>query len=121
MISNDPNCWPVKSSCALHIGGHENMISLRGKQLKSSKFYVGIYGRSSGYYTFTAQVKNIENENVKLLKEGETYKGLLNPTKKDEEIQYFRIEVDFDEDPLIEIKEKSINPIIELNLHGPKY
>jgi len=46
----------------------------------------------------------------------------LYPANPDEDIAYFQFEVDFDvKDNEIEISDDTINPIIELNLHGSKY
>ncbi|CAD8166990.1 unnamed protein product [Paramecium octaurelia] len=121
LISKDSSCYPVRQECAKFIGGSDHLVTLRGDQLKHSQFYVTLTTRETTIYQFQLKVLKQSDIDVKILKEDETYRGVLSFINGQQKIQYFRVVISDQVDQNIEIiQDKETSPTIEFAIHSSR-
>ncbi|CAD8069001.1 unnamed protein product [Paramecium primaurelia] len=121
MISKDSRCYPVRQECAKFIGGSDHLVILRGDQLKHTQFYVTLIARETTIYQFQIKVYKQQDIDVKIIKEDETYRGVLSFINGQQKIHYFRIIISNQIDQNIEIiQDKDTQPTIEFAIHSSR-
>ncbi|CAD8086713.1 unnamed protein product [Paramecium sonneborni] len=121
MISKDGSCFPVRQECAKYVGGSDHLVVLRGHQLKHTQFYVTLISRETTIYQFQIRVSKQQDKEVKIIKENETYRGVISFINGKQNINYFRIQISNQLDNNIEIiQDQEIQPTIELAIHSSR-
>ncbi|CAD8183191.1 unnamed protein product [Paramecium pentaurelia] len=120
MISRDSSCYPVRIECAKHFGGVDHLVVLRGDQLKHTQYYITLTAREATIFQFMAKVTKQADINIKVLKEDETYRGVLQLTDGQSKIHYFRVIINFNQvDQNIEVIDEQ-QPTIEFAIHSSR-
>ncbi|CAD8170600.1 unnamed protein product [Paramecium pentaurelia] len=121
MISKDSSCYPVRQECAKYIGGSDHLVILRGDQLKHTQFYVTLTARETTFYQFQIKVQKQSDIDLKIIKEDETYRGVLSFINGQQKIHYFRIIISKQLDQNIEvIQDQDSLPTIEFAIHSSR-
>ncbi|CAD8070805.1 unnamed protein product [Paramecium primaurelia] len=121
MISKDSSCYPVRQECAKYIGGSDHLVILRGDQLKHTQFYVTLTARETTFYQFQIKVQKQSDIDLKIIKEDETYRGVLSFINGQQKIHYFRIIISKQLDQNIEvIQDQDTSPTIEFAIHSSR-
>ncbi|CAK85907.1 unnamed protein product (macronuclear) [Paramecium tetraurelia] len=120
MISRDSSCYPVRIECAKHFGGVDHLVVLRGDKLKHTQYYITLTARETTMFQFMAKVTKQAEINIKVLKEDETYRGVLQLTNGESKIHYFRVMINFNQvDSNVEVIDEE-QPTIEFAIHSSR-
>ncbi|CAK74410.1 unnamed protein product (macronuclear) [Paramecium tetraurelia] len=120
MISRDSSCYPVRMECAKHFGGVDHLVVLRGDQLKHTQYYITLTARETTIFQFLAKVTKLKDINIKVLREDETYRGVLELKDGQSKIHYFRVMIDFNQvDQNVEVIDEQ-QPTIEFAIHSSR-
>ncbi|CAD8181104.1 unnamed protein product [Paramecium octaurelia] len=120
MISRDSGCFPVRIECAKHFGGVDHLVVLRGDKLKHTQYYITLTARETTMFQFMAKVTKQAEINIKVLKEDETYRGVLQLTNGESKIHYFRVVINFNQvDSNVEVIDEE-QPTIEFAIHSSR-
>ncbi|CAD8119346.1 unnamed protein product [Paramecium primaurelia] len=120
MISRDSSCYPVRIECAKYFGGVDHLVVLRGDQLKHTQYYITLTAREATIFQFMAKVTKQADINIQVLKEDETYRGVLQLIDGQQKIHYFRVIINFNQvDQNVEVIDEQ-QPTIEFAIHSSR-